>query len=310
MINDLLLRLMLAGSVAAALVLVLRRPMRAWGGAGGAYLLWAIVPASLLATLVPRAAAGNGLSITLPGGAVAAGQAIASALPADGGATAALPLAWLVGALATAGWLAWRQRSFERHVGLAPDGRRRSVVRLGDPRSGPVLVGVLRPTLVLPADFRHAYDCTERRLVLAHERVHAERGDLLANALCALLQCLCWCNPLIHFAARRFRIDQELACDELVLRRHGRAAIYARTMLKVQLSTQNVPLACQWQAPHPLKERIMNLKSQVSPARRSAGQFVAAALLAATSLAACTTSRWNCPAPTRACRCAPASPPR
>lgn len=297
MTNELLLRALLASLfaslLASALVLLLRRPLRQWGGAGAAYAAWAVVPASMLAALLPHGASPLQLVLKVPLAPAALAGAQRSAgsagLPWNGW----LGAAWLGGAAMMAAWLAWQQLRYLRQLHgtalrahPAQAGRRPRVLRSGAAGSGPVLLGVWRPTLVLPADFRRSYGRQERRLVLAHERIHARRGDLWANAACAALQCLAWCNPLIHLAAARFRLDQELACDEAVLRRHGQAATYARALLKTQLSAQGIPLACQWQAAHPLKERIVNLKSTVSPARRQAGQLAAGLLLAACSLAA------------------------
>ncbi|MFX5602942.1 M56 family metallopeptidase, partial [Acinetobacter baumannii] len=55
-------------------------------------------------------------------------------------------------------------------------------------------------------------------LVLRHEQIHLQRRDVCMNTLFALAQCLFWFNPLIHVAGRCFRLDQELACDALVIR--------------------------------------------------------------------------------------------
>ncbi|WP_342119812.1 M56 family metallopeptidase [Pseudoduganella sp. OTU4001] len=281
MTSDWLLRFLLASAASCTLVLLLRQPLRRLCGAGCAYLLWACVPASMLAALAPRSGV-IGQSVAWPAMPAPATHALGDALQAASNTAAIwraagweawLIGAWLAGALTTAGWMAWRQWSFQR--GLQRE-------RWPD---GPLLLGIWRARLVLPLDFRRKYDRAERRLVLAHERIHAERGDLLANAACALLQCLAWCNPLIHLAAARFRLDQELACDETVLRRHGQAGTYANAMLKTQLAAQGLPLACQWQAVHPLKERIMQLKSSVSPARRNGGKLAAALLVAACGLA-------------------------
>lgn len=275
MASKALLHFLLASGAACALVLLLRQAMRRLHGAGAAYLLWAAVPASALAALAPRS--GGALAVMqLPAPVAAAAtqvtQAAASAV--HGGWDSLLFAAWLAGAVAMAGWMAWRQWSFQRGL------------RGGTWQGGPLLLGVWRARLVLPPGFRRDYDRAERRLVLSHERIHAERGDLLANAVCALLQCLAWCNPLIHLAAARFRLDQELSCDEAVLRRHGQAGTYANAMLKTQLAAQGLPLACQWQAVHPLKERIMQLKSSVSPARRLGGKLLAAMLVAGCGLSA------------------------
>ena len=280
MASELLLRALLASMAATALVLLLRSALRQLGGALTAYAAWAVVPACMLAALLPSAQAPLALQLPLLPGAHAAAPAAAPMQAAAWPWREAALALWLAGAMAMAAWLGWRQWRAVRHL------PRRRVARCGAPLSGPQLVGVWRARLVLPVDFRVGYSRAERRLVLAHERLHAERGDLWANAACTLLQCLAWCNPLIHVAAARFRLDQELACDEAVLRRHGQAATYGRALLKAQLAAQGIPLACQWQAAHPLKERIVNLTATVSPARRLAGKLAATALLAAASLTA------------------------
>jgi beta-lactamase regulating signal transducer with metallopeptidase domain len=274
MASELLLRLLLASAASSALVLLLRQPLRRLSGAGAAYLLWLCVPASMLALLAPRAdSALATLPLAAPLAATGRQLSHAAAGAAGSGWDTAMLGAWLAGAVAMAGWMAWRQRAFQRSLNT------------GAWQGGPLLLGVWRARLVLPHSFRRDYSKAERRLVLAHERIHAERGDLLANAVCALLQCLAWCNPLIHLAAARFRLDQELSCDAAVLRRHGQAGIYAGAMLKTQLAAQSFPLACQWQAIHPLKERIMQLKSSVSPLRHQGGKLAAALLAAVCGLA-------------------------
>lgn len=281
-----LLRALLASVFATAVVLLLRQPLRRWFGAGAAYAAWALVPASMLATLLPHGAGTVSLVTGVPALPTALQAAQEGALRVARPWDAWISMLWLAGAAAMAGSLAWQQWRYLRQlpIGVARTGAR--VVRSGAPGSGPVLLGVWRPTVVLPADFRQNYNKAERRLVLAHERIHAMRGDLWANAACAVLQCLAWCNPLVHIAAARFRLDQELACDETVLRRNGQAATYARALLKTQLSAQGIPLACQWRADHPLKERIVNLQSTVSPTRRKLGQLTAGLLMAACSMAA------------------------
>ncbi|MDZ4048456.1 MAG: TonB family protein, partial [Pseudoxanthomonas sp.] len=102
------------------------------------------------------------------------------------------------------------------------------------------------------------------------------------------LSCLFWFNPLVHMAARRFRLDQELACDAAVLRRHpNQRRSYGEAMLKTQLAAISLPLGCHWPSRHPLKERISMLKqSAPGPARRRFGSGVIAAGLAVLALGA------------------------
>ncbi|QIL19916.1 TonB family protein [Thermomonas sp. HDW16] len=124
--------------------------------------------------------------------------------------------------------------------------------------------------------------------MLIHEREHIARGDLLANACVAVLRCLFWFNPLVHFAARRFCDDQELACDERVIARHPRSRrAYGEAMLKTQIATSVLPLGCHWGQPHPLKERIEMLKQPLpSLLRRMSGRALVFAILLACGYAA------------------------
>ena len=273
-------RATLAMSAATALVLILRHVVRHWFGARVTYLLWGLVPAAALGVLVPAP--------TLP-----TAVALPSIFTVASYATPAAPLstalevspwlfaAWLLGACAFAAILVRRQHRFLHGLGSL------RLTHYGwcaeTAVCGPALVGAWRPRLILPADFASRYTAIERRLILAHERAHLARGDAQTNALVAALRCLQWFNPLVHFAASRFRFDQELACDARVMTRFPRARrSYAGAMLKTQLADFRLPVGCHWQSSHPLKERIAMLKRPLPGRTRSVlGFSVAVALISA-----------------------------
>jgi beta-lactamase regulating signal transducer with metallopeptidase domain len=85
----------------------------------------------------------------------------------------------------------------------------------------PAIMGLFQPTLLLPADVRGKFDSRELRFIFLHELAHLKRGDVIVQALIALLQILHWFNPVLWFAFRRMRIDREPATDALVLSRTG-----------------------------------------------------------------------------------------
>lgn len=276
-----------AGSAAILLMLALRRPLRRAFGAGIAYAAWALVPLAMLAVLLPAA---QSPTEVMPNVAV---QATVDSLVGNQAGRATPGLAtWLViavacGALACTLWMAVQQRRFMRGLGLLTD--RGDGVFVAQTTEGlPAVVGLWRPRIVLPADAMHRYDAAERDLMLAHERAHIARGDLHANAVVAALRCLFWFNPLLHLAAMRFRHDQELACDQQVVRRHPDARrAYGEAMLKTQLARGVLPLGCHWAQTHPLRERIEMLKLPLhSMRRRAIGRATAVALLLATGYAA------------------------
>lgn len=283
----LLMETTLASSFAVLLVLALRRPVRHAFGAGAAYGLWAAVPLMLLAVLLPAA-----IEPMLPVRGVTPPllDVVASAgvvQVAGGKEFSWLLWAWGSGVMATLGALVWQQRRFLAGLGplrQRPDGYHQSLAT----RGLPAVVG-WRPRIVLPGDFEQRYSADERELVLAHEREHLRRGDLPACLFTSLLRCLFWFNPLMHFAARRFRHDQELACDTGVLRRHpDRRRTYANAMLKTQLDDQPQPFGCHWSGTHPLKERLAMLTRPSPSLPRRLGGLLAVSLL----VVAAATAAW------------------
>lgn len=281
-----LLETSIATSAAALLVMCLRRPLRAWLGAGAAYLSWALVPMAGLAVLLPAPRVAN-----VPTGTDAAVPLFARMASPEQAAYLPLPAlafaAWLLGACTMALLLVRQQRRFARSLGqarLRGDGLREAPVTAGLP----AVVGVIRPRILLPADFDARYTPAERELILSHERIHIRRQDLRANAFAAALRVLYWFNPLLHFAVARFRRDQELACDERVLARHpGQRRSYAETMLKTHMAGSPLPVGCHWQDTSPLKERIAMLKEhEPRPLRTLLGTTLLASMCIAGGYAA------------------------
>jgi beta-lactamase regulating signal transducer with metallopeptidase domain len=301
----LVLRLNLALAAAVLLVVLLRRPVRAFAGARTAYGLWALVPAAVLAALLPA----RTLSLPAAPAAVAApeatmvapAQAAARLVRATAGPAAeALRLPDLA-SLALALWalvaLAWilvqaaRQARFLAALGrLSPLDGDLGLYRTARRDLGPALVGALAPKVVLPADFAERFSPEQQAVVVAHERAHQRGGHAQANLAVALAQALCWFNPMVHLGARLLRADQELACDAEVVERHPTARrAYAEAMLALQSAPMAPPLGCHW-APRSaarLKERIAMLK-RPTPARlrRLAGTGVVLALTFGAGLAA------------------------
>ncbi|HEX6638928.1 MAG TPA: M56 family metallopeptidase [Steroidobacteraceae bacterium] len=284
----------LASSAAVLLVGLLRRPIRRLAGARAAYCLWLLVPALTLAVLIPPPS-----QILLPPTAALPAQLqtmldVAVADPASNRSPwIALTLAlWLSGALVMCAFMLARQRAFMRVLGQAVHDARgffRADVAV------PMLVGILRPRIVVPADFESRYPPEEQEVVLAHESAHADRGDVAMNALACGALCLFWFNPLVYRAIAWLRVDQELACDALVLssRPHARRT-YASALLATQIAADaawRMPIACQWgwhgQSNHPLKERILMLKRPLPGfTRRMAGIALALGIAAASGYGA------------------------
>jgi bla regulator protein BlaR1 len=111
-----------------------------------------------------------------------------------------------------------------------------------DAITSPALVGIIRPTLLLPRRFHAELSREDCEHIFLHELAHYRRRDHWTHLvqLCAL--CIHWFNPLVWFGCRYLRADRELAADEWALRHlaSDRSAAYGETLLRL-LSAQNAP---------------------------------------------------------------------
>lgn len=283
----LLFQATLVGSAAIAFVLAAREPLRHGFGARVAYAAWWLVPAALVALALPAAPSRDVAAISVrfatPLGAVTGFAGREAGFPWQPWALGA----WTSGAVVFALLMASTQAKFRGALGaLRPHG---DAWRAEHAAEGlPATIGVLAPRIVLPADFDVRYDAAQRDLILAHERIHIARGDARANLAVAVLRCLCWFNPLVHVAARRFRHDQELACDAIVVARHPRSRrAYGDALFQAQCAAQASPPGCHFGFGHPLKERIAMLREPIATRRRCiAGNAAVAVLASAAAFAA------------------------
>lgn len=262
----LLARANLAGSVAILAVTLLCWPTRSILGAAAAYRLWAIPLIMALASLIPMPL-GEPLTPIVLGAP--------SGLPAvafiDSGAIWPTTVcgAWVLGILVYAAVLGKEQLRFASALRGGTPGfvGGTCVVRAAAADIGPAVIG---RAIILPADFEARFTPAEQAAILAHEAQHLARGDVVANAVVAAIQCLCWFNPLVHFAARWVRLGQELACDAAVIaERPGLRRPYAEALLKTQ-TMRAIPVGCAWRARGfpALRNRIRLLKQPAPTASR------------------------------------------
>jgi beta-lactamase regulating signal transducer with metallopeptidase domain len=198
----------------------------------------------------------------------------------------ALSAAWAAGALVVILRANRAERSalaIARRSPLAPNGRailaelgapRRVRLVVGDAVTGPYVVGLLRPIIVVPPAL--LADATLLRAALLHELAHVRRFDALGRLVQLIARAAFWWFPVVALASRRLEAAREAACDARALEvgRIERPA-YARLLLQMaQLRSTGTALA----APYALDHRI---QSVLGPPRRSRlGAIHAIALLA------------------------------
>jgi bla regulator protein blaR1 len=147
--------------------------------------------------------------------------------------------------------------------------------------TSPIALGIFARAIIVPEDFETRFDATEQRLALAHEMTHHQRGDLPVNLAALVMLALHWFNPVAHIAHRAFRLDQESACDAIVLRgasiseRHS----YGSALFKAAIGP--VPIAiCAMGTATTLKTRLSHIIARAeTPERAITGAALALAVI-------------------------------
>lgn len=167
-------------------------------------------------------------------GSVAAVPAGMRAEPEPVGPMAWMLLVWCVGAAAmTLRTIAqWRAvQALRRTATALPAHWQRRVeaiargIGLETPRVAlsvacevPLVLGVLRPLVLLPAGLLHGVPPHVIEAALAHELMHLRRFDPWMQAIQVGIEVVVFFNPAVWWLSRRLAVERELACDEAVVR--------------------------------------------------------------------------------------------
>lgn len=187
-------------------------------GAGRAYQLWLLVPVVLIAHNLPASA------VSLPAGPVSRYVTGTGSLIASPAGNTFLFI-WAAGAFLIAASVVFRYVALARHIAnkhhTASLHSRHYLV--SPAVSTPLLFGILRPQMIMPAFFHSAFTERQQSMIIEHEQTHLRRGDHLWNALALILLSLFWFNPLVWAALSAFRTCQEVSCDAAVLSHKSQA---------------------------------------------------------------------------------------
>lgn len=114
-------------------------------------------------------------------------------------------------------------------------GIRRNVwLRLSDKVQVPVMLGYLKPLILLPVSLASRLDMQQTEAILLHELAHIRRNDYCWNILQMVLETLLFFNPVVWWLSAAIREEREHCCDDYVLQHTGQSLPYARALLALE----------------------------------------------------------------------------
>lgn len=262
---SLLLELMLPLSVMLLTLLLCRLWVLKQFGARTLYALWSLVPVFLLCFVLPLPLSSTSL------GVMQVYQVSLQHIEYQFSGDSFWLWLWLSGVILFAAVVFKGQLQLLQEKAVASPLESASLKSdlpclLSSTIQGPYISGVVKPQILLPADFFQRFSATQQQLIIQHELTHWRRGDLICNMLALFLLMLFWFNPLCWLAYSAYRQDQELACDALVLTNAPTAdkIAYGKALLS---NTEPTPISWQGLTTHyreikQMKQRLLQLQTQ------------------------------------------------
>ena len=129
----------------------------------------------------------------------------------------------------------------------------------------PVVLGIFKPILVLPAYLIETLNRNELKSILLHELSHIYHKDQLIGVLQRMVTALHWWNPAVYKLSEYFSRAREEISDNYALKEHS-SREYAECLINLAEKASlinRMPLSLGMASPHiPIKERILHILSK------------------------------------------------
>lgn len=97
-----------------------------------------------------------------------------------------------------------------------------------------VVLGWLKPVVLVPASALLALPPEALEALLIHELAHVRRRDFLANLIQSLAEALLFYHPAVWWLSRRIRQEREHCCDDAAVQACGDPILYASALLRLE----------------------------------------------------------------------------
>src|SRR5262245_51506301 len=148
----------------------------------------------------------------------------------------------------------------------------------------PVVIGHLRPVILMPAGLLAGLPARQVEAILLHELAHVCRYDFLANLCQFAVESLLFYHPAAWWISGVIRTERENCCDDLVVEVQGGANEYAHALAALEFNRG--PRQALAVTGGNLVKRIRRLLVQPEPRPSALAPVVAAAILTLTVMTA------------------------
>jgi bla regulator protein BlaR1 len=105
----------------------------------------------------------------------------------------------------------------------------------------PMVIGHLKPVILIPIGLLTALSMEEVDAILVHELAHIRRRDYLVNLLQSLAEILFFFNPAVLWISQLIKAERENCCDDMALAETNSKVGYIRALVSCEEYQQAVP---------------------------------------------------------------------
>lgn len=98
----------------------------------------------------------------------------------------------------------------------------------------PVMIGFLKPVILMPAAMFSRLSVQQLEAILLHELAHIKRNDYILNIFQCIVETTLFFNPFVWWISGYIRIEREHCCDDMVLAQTSQPLHYARTLAQLE----------------------------------------------------------------------------
>jgi bla regulator protein BlaR1 len=140
----------------------------------------------------------------------------------------------------------------------------------------PMVIGALKPVVLLPMGLMSGLSMEQVECILIHELGHVRRWDFLLNMVQSVAEIILFYHPATWWVTRQIRQERENCCDELVVGMAANKVQYARALLNLEVMRQQQPSLAMASQGGDLASRIRRITGGTVPPKR---QFHARSLV-------------------------------
>lgn len=98
----------------------------------------------------------------------------------------------------------------------------------------PLVIGWLKPAILIPPSTVCGLSWQQAEMILAHELAHIRRHDYLFNLLQVVVETLLFYHPVVHWISRDARNEREFCCDDAAMKICGDRVAYLKALAELE----------------------------------------------------------------------------